>query len=261
MHFLITAGNTQTPVDRVRCITNIFSGRTGGGIAAATAERGHHVTFLTSHPEALGSCSPAARRRLDVRTYRTFDELDQLMEQAFAASEFDVVIHAAAVSDYRLASVFSLQTLPGERPRLVDAAAGKVKSSHDELWLRLTPTPKLVDKIRSAWGFEGVLVKFKLEVDVAQDELLAIAEASRQHSDADLMVANTLEGMRDWALVGSAAGYERVSRAELSSQLTARCEQLASANDNVFVRPAPFSHSVGAIDACDTPPASRQIAT
>ncbi|MFO0803298.1 MAG: phosphopantothenoylcysteine decarboxylase [Gemmataceae bacterium] len=29
MKVLVTAGNTQSPLDRVRCITNIFSGRTG----------------------------------------------------------------------------------------------------------------------------------------------------------------------------------------------------------------------------------------
>ena len=29
MKILVTAGNTQTPIDQVRCITNVFSGRTG----------------------------------------------------------------------------------------------------------------------------------------------------------------------------------------------------------------------------------------
>ena len=35
MKILVTAGNTQVPIDRVRCITNIFSGRTGTRINAA----------------------------------------------------------------------------------------------------------------------------------------------------------------------------------------------------------------------------------
>jgi phosphopantothenoylcysteine synthetase/decarboxylase len=227
MHFFITAGNTQTPVDRVRCITNIFSGRTGGSIAAAAAERGHDVTFLTSHPEALGDIGPSARRRLDLRTYRTFDDLDASMRDAFAAADFDAVIHAAAVSDYRLAGVFSLQTPADGRPRLVDAGAGKVKSSHSELWMRLTPTPKLVDKIRREWRFRGVLAKFKLEVDVHDDDLLAIAEASRLRARADVVVANTLEGMHDWAFLGSTQGYRRVPRVELAWSLLEACEQLA----------------------------------
>jgi hypothetical protein len=48
---LVTAGNTQTDIDRVRCITNVFSGRTGAQIAAEAFERGHAVSLLTSHPE------------------------------------------------------------------------------------------------------------------------------------------------------------------------------------------------------------------
>ena len=39
MKILVTAGNTQTPIDRVRSITNIFSGRTGARIAARAFNR------------------------------------------------------------------------------------------------------------------------------------------------------------------------------------------------------------------------------
>ncbi|HEY2908611.1 MAG TPA: phosphopantothenoylcysteine decarboxylase, partial [Gemmataceae bacterium] len=53
MNILVTAGNTQAPVDRVRCLTNIFSGRTGAAIALAAWTRGHTVTLATSHPESL----------------------------------------------------------------------------------------------------------------------------------------------------------------------------------------------------------------
>jgi phosphopantothenate-cysteine ligase/phosphopantothenoylcysteine decarboxylase/phosphopantothenate--cysteine ligase len=100
---------------------------------------------------------------------------------------------------------------------MTPAGAGKVKSTHPELWLRLRPAPKLIDKVRREWGFRGRLVKFKLEVGVTEEELRAIAERSRIQSAADLMVANTLEGMHEWAIVGNAAGYRRVSRDELPS--------------------------------------------
>ena len=33
MNILVTAGNTIVPIDRVRCITNVFTGRTGTAIA------------------------------------------------------------------------------------------------------------------------------------------------------------------------------------------------------------------------------------
>src|SRR5438034_5962598 len=46
MRILVTAGNTLVPIDRVRCITNIFTGRTGARIALHAQERGHDVTLL-----------------------------------------------------------------------------------------------------------------------------------------------------------------------------------------------------------------------
>ena len=242
MNILVTAGNTQTPLDRVRCITNIFSGRTGTQIATEAFDRGHAVTLLTSHPDVLNSV-PAARSRIapewSVVTYRTFDDLEVAMREEIARMQLDVVIHAAAVSDFRSAGIFTLAPettfdstdlkwrasdgLPGMR----DASHGKVKSSHPELWLRLLPTPKLIDQVRSAWDFRGILVKFKLEVGLTEQKLLEVAERARSHSRADLMVANTLEGMHDWALIGAGIdGYRRVQRTELARDLLDAVENL-----------------------------------
>lgn len=242
MKLLVTAGNTQAQLDRVRCITNIFSGRTGARIAATGFDRGHSVVFLTSHPEVLDTI-PAVRARAApdwrVCPYRTFDDLAALMAEEIGRGDFDALIHAAAVSDYRPAGVFApapgtsfdSQALAwdgaGGCPRLADAMQDKVKSTHPELWLRLVPTPKLVDKIRSDWGFGGVLVKFKLEVGLSESDLLAAAEPARVHSQADLMVSNTLEGMSEWALLGGASGYRKVAREDLADCLLHAMEELA----------------------------------
>ncbi len=220
MNILVTAGNTQTPVDRVRCITNIFSGKTGAQIATTAFDRGNSVTLLTSHPAIL-TAIPAARERTApnwrVRAYRTFDDLESLMAAEITGGGYDLIIHAAAVSDYHVAGVFTYQG-----GQFADAIAGKVKGSHPELWLKLTPAPKLVDKVRAEWRFAGKLVKFKLEVGVSEAELEDIAERSRLHSHADLMCANTLEGMHEWALIGAgASGYRHVARAELAAHLLA----------------------------------------
>jgi phosphopantothenate-cysteine ligase/phosphopantothenoylcysteine decarboxylase/phosphopantothenate--cysteine ligase len=219
MNILVTAGNTQTPIDKVRCLTNIFSGRTGGRLAVESLRRGHVVTLLTSHPEVLpelASGLAVSPERWRIETYRTFDDLSTLMESSIRGGGFEAIIHAAAVSDYALAGIFA----PGQGGTLDDVSAGKVKSHHPELWLRLTPTPKLVDRIRRPWGFSGTLVKFKLEVGLTEAGLRETAERSRVHSEADLMVANTLEGMNDWALVGPVqGGYAKVARANLPRHL------------------------------------------
>ncbi len=209
MRVLVTAGNTLTPVDKVRVLTNVFSGRTGANIATEARRRGHEVLLLTSKPETAGD--------VPVRAYSTYDDLAEAMTELILGGRWDAIIHAAAVSDYAVAGVYALDA--DGLPR-VDVSAGKVKSSHGELWLRLTPTPKLVDRIRPEWGFRGTLVKFKLEVGLGEDELLAVAERSRLASGADLMVANTLETMADRAYLGPIAGrYERLPRAELAKRL------------------------------------------
>jgi phosphopantothenate-cysteine ligase/phosphopantothenoylcysteine decarboxylase/phosphopantothenate--cysteine ligase len=238
MKILITTGNTQTPIDQVRCITNIFTGRTGTRIALQAHERGHAVCLLTSHPEVVRELAPNAifaTATWDVRPYRTFEELEGLMAKAVSFDGFEMLIHAAAVSDYYVAGVYAPASgtsfSPQQQawfaaqgaPRLSDVRAGKVTSRHPELWLRLTPTPKLADRVRSDWGFRGKFVKFKLEVGLSEAQLLKAAEASRRQSGADWMVANTFEGRYEVAYIGTGEGtYQRVERMQLADALLER---------------------------------------
>jgi phosphopantothenoylcysteine synthetase/decarboxylase len=252
MRILVTAGNTQTPIDDVRVITNVFSGRTGSAIALAAHDRGHAVSLLTSNPELVAqrpSVADGTGSAWEVFPYRTFDDLQALMQRLISNGQCDVIIHSAAVSDYQLAGTFAPSSdtyfdpdhltwgaglgvdEPVKRPpTLVDIAAGKVKSNHREVWMRMVPTPKLIDSIRKPWGFDGILVKFKLEVDISDEELIKIAEASRTHSSANLIVANTLSGMRHDAFLGPVNGqYERVERSRLATRLLDEVELLAEA--------------------------------
>lgn len=240
MNILVTAGNTQTPIDRVRCLTNIFTGRTGARIALAAQARGHNVSLLTSHIDELMQTQNQDDLPWSIERFTTFDDLRALMEKAVRSENLDAIIHSAAVSDYQAGGIFApapgsrfeatdatWQSAPGCLPALVDRAAGKVKSDEPELWLRLVRTVKLVDCLRRDWGFRGVLVKFKLEVGLDEQQLEAVAERSRRQSQADLMVANTLEGKDSWALLGPVGGkYLRIAREELACQVLDRVEQL-----------------------------------
>jgi phosphopantothenoylcysteine synthetase/decarboxylase len=243
MNILITAGNTQSPIDRVRCVTNVFTGRTGARIATSAWVRGHTVTLATSNADALPAIPPlpeGSEQRLSVYQYSTFDDLANLLQQFIRGTQYDAIIHTAAVSDYLVAGTyvpadrtfFNARSGEWERrggpPAMLERdAAGKMRSTEPEMWVRMVRAPKLVDRFRPHWGFRGLLVKFKLEVGLADAALVDAAEAARKQSDADLMVANTLENAAHTAFLGPIDGqYERVPRRELPERLLLRLEHL-----------------------------------
>ena len=214
---LVTAGSTRIQIDQVRVISNIFKGTTGTQIAAYFQSQGDEVTLITSNPKLA-----AAHQLTRLETYYTFDELADLMESAIIDSDYDVIIHSAAVSDYKTAGVFTREDADGELVSL-DASA-KISSEHQELFLKLVPTPKLIDKIREPWGFAGFLVKFKLQVGLPDDwALIDIARRSMDFSRADLIVANCLEWAKEYAyFIDKHNNVVRTSRADLATELYRR---------------------------------------
>lgn len=94
---LITAGPTFEPIDPVRGITNLSSGKMGFAIARAAAEAGAEVT-LVAGPVHLGT--PRHVNRIDVRTAQQM--YDAVLP---AAPRHDVFIATAAVADWRPATL------------------------------------------------------------------------------------------------------------------------------------------------------------
>jgi len=237
MKILVTAGATQTPIDQVRAITNIFKGKTGTHIALELALQGnpkplYEVTLLTSNPDRVYN----TQANLRVLPYHTFDDLAELMELEITTGGYDVIIHSAAVSDYKVSEVLAPiqrqveETYGVEHQHLIVTpldASTKIPGSYDRMYLELTPTFKIVDKIRSEWGFKGTLVKFKLQVGISDEELLTIARKSRATSDADLIVANCLEWSKDYAyVIGRDGAAEKVTRDGIAYAILRRLRKL-----------------------------------
>lgn len=91
---LISAGGTQENIDPVRYIGNRSSGRQGYALADIAAHMGAEVTVVAGNTEALEP--PAGAEVVRVRSTR---QMEAAMEARAAGA--DVVIMAAAVSDYR----------------------------------------------------------------------------------------------------------------------------------------------------------------
>jgi phosphopantothenoylcysteine synthetase/decarboxylase len=242
MNILITAGNTHAPIDRARVLTNVFTGRTGAHLARTAWARGHQITVLTSQPYTLSDLPDPATdsdRRATVVAFQTFDDLAGRFQHEVKTGRYDCLIHAATVSDYLSAGVyapaagtfFNARTRQweghGGPPGMDERKTGQIGSTEPELWLRLVKAPKLVDRVRGPWGFAGLLVVFRLEVGVADDDLLAAAEQARVRSAADLVVTHTLDGPGVFAYLGPVDGrYERVDRRELAERLILTVERL-----------------------------------
>jgi phosphopantothenate---cysteine ligase (CTP) len=244
LHILVTAGSTREKIDEVRDWGNIFTGQTGLDLALAFLEMGA-VTLLTSNEEHAAAYDGYYGKAgmLGVETFRRHGELEELLAERMTASgpegRIHVVAMTAAVADYQPAGVYRIvQRKPearsqkpgdvgGEREAWIveDVSAEKVKSTHGEIAVRGVATKKLIDQFRGAWGFGGVLIKFKLEVGIGEDELVRVAGASRVASSADLMVANTLamarpaEGSEGAAYLIDDGGAVRVGRRELAGKV------------------------------------------
>ena len=127
MNILITAGATREPIDAVRFLSNVSTGRTGALLADALAAHGHTVTLL--HGEAAVRPS----RVSDTETFSSTDSLQAALRRRLGTGTYDAVIHCAAVSDYRPDTTHE----------------GKMSSYAAELTIRLVPTPKLLPELKS----------------------------------------------------------------------------------------------------------------
>ena len=110
---LITAGPTFEPIDPVRGITNLSSGKMGYAIARACRHAGADVV-LVSGPTALPA--PQGVRRVDVRSAR-----EMLAAVLAEVSGQDAFVAVAAVADWRIANASDRKlkkTEDGAPPRL-----------------------------------------------------------------------------------------------------------------------------------------------
>jgi len=117
-HLLITAGPTFEPIDPVRGITNLSSGKMGYAIALAAWEAGAQVT-LVSGPTALEA--PHGVHRIHVQTAQ---QMHDAVLKSLAQHKQDIFVAVAAVADWRVANASEhklKKTQHDDTPQLVFA--------------------------------------------------------------------------------------------------------------------------------------------
>lgn len=172
MTILITAGPTWVKIDEVRILTSIFTGKTGLYLAKEFAKKGHFVTLLINP-----HCLEQKIKGMRVIPFKYFEDFKEKVIKELKKYKYDVIIHSAAVSDYKLKKVFS----------------GKIPSGSKGLTLRLNPTQKIIKTIRHL-AKHSLLIQFKLEV--SRRGLLKEAQKSIEENKSDFVIANALEDLK-----------------------------------------------------------------
>ena len=226
MRCLVTAGNTREKIDRVRDWGNIFTGRTGLAIARALTTIGA-VDLLTSNQQHLDELEKEGGA-IEAHGFSSHGMLQGLLGGLMSSVRYDAVFMTAAVADYKPSGVWEIVERGGaenaaEQTWKVRRLSGeKISSAHWEIAVVGERTNKIVDLFRSEWGFGGLLVKFKLEVGLRKDELIAAGKQSREASGADYLVANTLdmvEGQGAGGFLIGKDGNEWVGREKLAARM------------------------------------------
>ena len=172
---VISAGGTQENLDPVRYLGNRSSGRQGFALAEIAAQRGADVTIVAGNTEALSVPSGAAV----VRVTSTRD-----MQEAMNAesADADIVIMAAAVADYRPASV-------------AESKMKKGSADADLAHLELVENPDILKGLverrdSGALNPDAIIVGFAAETGDETTTVLEYAQRKFAKKGCDVLMAN-----------------------------------------------------------------------
>ncbi|UCH00932.1 MAG: bifunctional phosphopantothenoylcysteine decarboxylase/phosphopantothenate--cysteine ligase CoaBC [Deltaproteobacteria bacterium] len=158
---LVTAGPTIEHIDPVRIVTNRSTGKMGYALARAAWRRGAEVTLVTG-PSHLDP--PQGIQMIKVKT------AEEMREAVFNNyRDRDVVIKAAAVSDYRP----------------LRSAQGKEKRKKGPIKVEMVPTPDILAELGKNKG-DISLVGFAAETT----DHIANATDKMRSKNLDLIVVN-----------------------------------------------------------------------
>lgn len=162
---LVTAGPTQEALDPVRFLSNHSSGKMGYAIASQAARRGAEVTLVSGRTSL--DC-PYGVTRIDVTS-----AADMFREVTSHAEEADIIVMAAAVADYRPASV----------------SDNKIKKKDGAMSIELERTSDIIGTLGAGRRDDQFLCGFSMETE----NLIENSRSKLERKNLDMIVANNLK--------------------------------------------------------------------
>lgn len=247
MKIIITSGPTNERIDSVMKITNMSTG-TLGKVTAETmlnangqyweaAEQVEKIYYISTKMARKPVVPHGQEHKLEFVTVESTDDLLNALKDILTREKIDLVVHSAAVGDYKgrysirgeaLAQdiVRALGQMPQDvtneeiyntimgvidNPSSVQDDSTKMSSYEPHLMTMMTLTPKVIGTIKKL-SPDTKLVGFKLLDGVSQDELFQVADRLRVKNNADYIVANDLSKIgkgKHWAMIVGKDGIVR----------------------------------------------------
>jgi phosphopantothenoylcysteine decarboxylase/phosphopantothenate--cysteine ligase len=180
MQCIVTAGPTYEPLDEVRRLTNLSTGRLGSELAGFLSAQGHETTLLIGqHATYHGE-----RHARQVQTFTTTANLRDRLH-ALASPAVATVFHAAAVSDFGFGKIWRRSP----EGALTELKGGKISTRQGTLLAELAPTPKIIAELRP-WFPAARLVGWKYEVEGGHAGTIRLAEQQITECRTDACVVN-----------------------------------------------------------------------
>jgi len=158
---LVTAGGTKERIDPVRYLANDSSGKMGFAVAEAAKEMGAQVTLI------YGSTTASLPTGMETISVITAEQM--LAEVMMKLPEVDIVIKAAAVSDYR--------------PK--EVARQKIKKQAEQLHISFEKTQDILQ-----WIGENKTKQFVVGFAAETEAIEQNAMSKLHRKNCDLIVAN-----------------------------------------------------------------------
>lgn len=183
MNILITSGGTAEKIDNVRSIVNSSTGRLGCAIAEA---------FAVAAPAAqifyvCGKSAVRPKSGVNIIEIEDVESLAHTVYQLLKENTIDIIIHAMAVSDYRIKSISAISN--GEILPMIIPKSGKIASGYEEIVLHLERAPKIIGIMR-LMAPKAIIIGFKLLSNVPNETLIDVAHKLLMENGCNLVLAN-----------------------------------------------------------------------
>ncbi|PWW24554.1 phosphopantothenate-cysteine ligase /phosphopantothenoylcysteine decarboxylase [Geodermatophilus normandii] len=175
---VVSAGGTREPLDPVRYLGNRSSGKQGWALARVAAARGAEVTLVAANVDLP---APFGVRVVPVGTAEELRTAVLAEAGSGGGAVADVVVMAAAVADFRPASV----------------AATKLKKKDDPSEVPEVPlvrNPDVLAELVTKRPPGQLVVGFAAETGDADADVLTHARAKLARKGCDLLVVNDVSG-------------------------------------------------------------------